>query len=226
MKKIGLLFVIAIMLMGLLLAACGNNTKVNNETSNEGNTNKGTEVVKPEATDVKLSIMLTGLGRFKDQFDEYLTQFAKKELAEKNINITYELELPAEKTLLKTRLASGDAPDIYSLHAAFDAADFEKGGYLPDLTNEPFVGKLMDDVRDIVTINGKVFAVPMESFAWNYLYNKTIFEQYGLTPPTTLTEMKQVVETLNSNKVTPFMLPYKDAYFAGWLTQLAWKSVV
>jgi raffinose/stachyose/melibiose transport system substrate-binding protein len=223
LKKIGLLFVVTIMLMSLL-AGCGSSTNVN-ETSNEGNINKSTEEVKPKAKDVKLNIMLTGQGRFKDQFDEYLTQFTKKELAEKNINVTYELELPAEKTLLKTRLASGDAPDIYSLHAAFDSADFEKGGYLPDLTNEPFAGKLLDDVREIVTINDKVFAVPMESFTWNYLYNKTIFEKYGLTPPTTLTEMKQVVETLNSNKVTPFLLPYKDHYFAGWLTQLAFCSI-
>jgi raffinose/stachyose/melibiose transport system substrate-binding protein len=175
--------------------------------------------------DVKLSIMLTGLGRFKPQFDQYLAQFAEKEKAAKNLNVTYELELPSDQSLIKTRLASGDAPDVYSLHAAFEAPTFARGGYLPDLTSEPFVAKLFDNVREVVTIDGRVFGVPMESFTWSYLYNKAVFDRYGLKAPQTLSEMKQVVATLKGNGVAPFVLPYKDAYFAGWLAQLSFCAI-
>ncbi|MBB6735326.1 extracellular solute-binding protein [Cohnella sp. CBP 2801] len=208
-----------------LVSACGGGTS-NNDSSNAGGSasaSGGSEAAKPQK--VELSLMLTGLGRFKEQFDQYLTQFAAKEKAEKGIDVTYNLELPSDGNLLKTRLASGDAPDIFSFHAAFDGPTFEKGGYLPDLSNEPFVGKLIDTIRNVVTINGKVVGVPMESFSWSYLYNKDIFDKYGLKVPTTLSEMKQVVETLKSNKVTPFMLAYKDANFPGWLTQLSFEAV-
>jgi raffinose/stachyose/melibiose transport system substrate-binding protein len=183
----------------------------------------GESGAQPKA--VKLSIILTNYGRFKPQFDQYLGQFAKKELAAKKIDVTYELELPSDPNLIKTRLASGDTPDIFSLHAAFDAPTFEKGGYLPDLSKEPFVAKLLDSVRQIVTINGKVFGVPMESFTWSYIYNKDIFAKYGLTPPNTLSEMKKVADTLKSNGVAPFVLPYKDSYFAGWLAQLSFCAI-
>jgi raffinose/stachyose/melibiose transport system substrate-binding protein len=209
------------MLVGIV-SACGGN----NDASNPGNSasaSGGSVIDKPKK--VELNLMLTGLGRFKEQFDQYLNQFAAKEKVEKGIDVTYNLELPSDGNLLKTRLASGDAPDIYSFHAAFDGPTFEKGGYLPDLSNEPFVGKLIDTIRNVVTINGKVVGVPMESFSWSYLYNKELFDKYGLKVPTTLSEMKQVVETLKSNNVTPFMHIYKEPSFPGWLTQLSFESV-
>ncbi|RED65517.1 ABC transporter substrate-binding protein [Cohnella lupini] len=215
---------LVIMLLVGIVSACGGN---NNEPSSSGNNasasnGAGTDTPKK----AELTLMLTGLGRFKEQFDQYLKQFAAKEKAEKGIDVTYNLEVPSDANLLKTRLASGDAPDIFSFHAAFDGPIFEKGGYLPDLSGEPFVGKLIDTIRQVVTINDKVVGVPMESFSWSYLYNKEMFDKYGLKVPTTLSEMKQVVETLKSNGETPFMLAYKEASFPGWLTQLSFESVV
>ncbi|MFC0333396.1 ABC transporter substrate-binding protein [Paenibacillus sepulcri] len=212
---------LGILLLAVTVSACGGN---NSSSQNNSPDASGTaDVEQPQK--VELNLMLTGLGRFKEQFDQYLKQFAVKEKAEKGIDVTYNMEMPSDANLLKTRLASGDAPDIYSLHAAFDGPVFEKGGYLPDLSNEPFAGKLIESIRNVVTINGKVIGVPMESFSWSYLYNKEIFEKYGLKVPTTLSEMKQVVETLKSNNVTPFMLAYKEESFPGWLTQLSFESV-
>jgi raffinose/stachyose/melibiose transport system substrate-binding protein len=209
MKRIFMVLGIAILFSGMVWAS----------GSAEGSATGST------VKNVKLDIMLTNYGRFKAQFDQYLGQFVKKELADKNINVTYNLELPSDPNLIKTRLATGEAPDIYSLHAAFDAPTFAKGGYLPDLTNQPFVAKLYPNVREIVTIDGKVFGVPLESFTWSYLYNKGIFDKYGLKPPSTISEMKQVIAALKRNGVVPFMLPYKDAYFAGWLSQIAFCTI-
>ncbi|NEW09187.1 extracellular solute-binding protein [Paenibacillus sp. SYP-B3998] len=168
---------------------------------------------------VELKIFLGGVDRFRDQFDKYFAQFAEKEKKEKNIEVSFNSEYPGADTapqILKTRLATGDAPDIFSFIAVNDIPDFYKAGYLSDLSSQPFAGKLTDGIKPIVSIDNKVVAVPMESLQWGYLYNKKIFNDLGLKPPTTLTEMKAVVQKLNDNKVKPFLLSYKES----WIPQL------
>jgi raffinose/stachyose/melibiose transport system substrate-binding protein len=171
------------------------------------------------AKKVELKVFLGGLDRFRDSFDKYFAQFADKEKKEKNIEVSFNSEYPGADNasqLLKTRLATGDVPDIFSLHAVNDIPDYYKAGYLADLSSQPFAAKLTDGVKPIVSIDNKVVAVPMESLQWGFLYNKKIFNDLGLKPPTTLTEMKAVVQKLNDNKIKPFMLSYKES----WIPQL------
>jgi raffinose/stachyose/melibiose transport system substrate-binding protein len=168
---------------------------------------------------VELKIFLGGLDRFRDQFDKYFAQFAEKEKKEKNIEVSINSEYPGADNasqILKTRLATGDVPDIFAVHAVNEIPDFYKAGYLADLSSQPFASKLTDGIKPIVTIDNKVVAVPMESLEWGYLYNKKIFNDLGLKPPTTLTEMKAVVQKLNENKIKPFLLSYKES----WIPQL------
>ncbi|OME86557.1 sugar ABC transporter substrate-binding protein [Paenibacillus sp. FSL A5-0031] len=211
MKKIvkGLLVT---MLATTLLAGCGSNT--NNAGSTDGAASGGGEV-----RSVKLK-MFIAQPRFKEHYDKYIADFVAKEKAEKNIDVSVQLEMPTADNaaqILKTRLASNDAPDIFALHAINEIPSYYKAGYLEDLSDQPFVGKLLDSVKpSVTTTDGKVVAVPLETLSWGYLYNKKIFTDLGITPPKTLTEMKAVVEKLKANKVTPFVLSYKEA----WIPQL------
>ncbi|TVY04217.1 ABC transporter substrate-binding protein [Cohnella terricola] len=205
-------------LVPALIAGCSSGSGNSSGSKNDGE--------QGSVRKVKLSIMLPLAGRFKDQFDGYLKQFAAKELAEKNIEVSYNLELPSDENLLPTRLASGDAPDIYSFNFATKGADFVKGGYAADLSNEPFVAKLTDSMREASKIDGKIYGVPMESFSWSYLYNKDIFEANNVTPPQTLSELKALAEKLKGNNVTPFVLAYKDSFVAGWPFFLSMQSIV
>jgi raffinose/stachyose/melibiose transport system substrate-binding protein len=154
----------------------------------------------------------------------------KKEKKEKNINVKIKLELPnpnQASQLLKTRLASGDSPDIFSLHAINDIPLFYKAGYLEDLSNEPFVEKLYDTVKPAVTTNdGKVVAVPLETIQWGYLYNKKIFRDLGLKLPQTISEMKETIKILKEHNITPFLLTYKDTYIPQLLLPLTVGGLV
>ena len=58
--------------------------------------------------------------------------------------------------------------------------------------------------------------MPLESLAWGYLYNRTMFREYGLTPPSTLSEMREVIEVLEQNGETPFLLAFQES----WIPQL------
>ncbi len=214
-KSISLTIVIAILIS--LLAGCGTsatNTGAGNSTQS-GSTTASNSMQTQEKKKAELNLVLPGLSRFKDQFDGYLKQFADKY----NYDLKYDLNMPGgdnSEQLLKAKLAAGGSVDVYALHAVNNIPNYYKAGYLTDLSSQPFVGKLLDSAKNSVTYDGKVCAVPLESVAWGYLYNKKIFQDNGITPPQTLTEMKDVAKKLKEKNITPFLLTYKDA----WIPQL------
>lgn len=172
----------------------------------------------PEPEKVTLKVFMS-FPRFKDQFEAYFEDFKAKELAEKNIDVTIELEMPAAdqaQQILQARLASNDAPDIFTLHAIADIPTYYEAGYLSDLSDLAFADTVFDSVKETVTYNGQVVALPLESLAWGYLYNRDIFDQYGLEPAMTLSEMEAVVATLEENGETPFLLAFQES----WIPQL------
>ncbi|QGQ95633.1 extracellular solute-binding protein [Paenibacillus psychroresistens] len=216
MKKV-LTTMVAVLMLGTTVACSKDSGTKENESAAPAASGDTTTVTAPKK--VELKIFLGGLDRFREQFDKYFTQFAAKELKDKNIQVTFNSEYPGSDTapqILKTRLATGDVPDIFSLHAVNEIPAFYKAGYLTDLSSQPLAGKITDAIKPFVSVDNKVVAVPMESLLWGYLYNKQIFKDNGLTPPTTLTEMKAVVQKLNDKKITPFILSYKEA----WIPQL------
>ncbi|MCM2531243.1 extracellular solute-binding protein [Neobacillus pocheonensis] len=200
MKKAISFLTVMILAVGLL-AGCN--------SSNSSASGKG-----GAAKSVELKVFIDQ-PRFKQQYQTYLDQFVAKEKKEKNIIVSVKLELPninQASQLLKTRMASGDSPDVFSLHAINDIPVYSRAGYLEDLSDQPFVKKLYNTVKPAVTYKGKVYAVPLETVQWGYLYNKKIFNDLGLKLPQTISEMEQTVKTLKQHNVTPFLLAYKDAY--------------
>ncbi|MEK3889772.1 ABC transporter substrate-binding protein [Bacillus sp. FSL K6-3431] len=201
MKRI-FITMLTLILFGGLLAACG--SKGGSATNSSGE--------KLEKVDLKVFISQP---RFKKQYETYLDQFVEKQKEEKGRDINIKLEMPnvnQADQLLKTRLASGDSPDIFSLHAGNDLPVYDKAGYLEDLSGEPFIEKLYDTITPGVTIDDRVLAVPLETVQWGFLYNKDLFAEYDLEAPSTISEMEEVIKTLEENDVTPFIRAYKDAY--------------
>ncbi|MDY8047875.1 extracellular solute-binding protein [Paenibacillus polymyxa] len=200
--------VLSTMLVGTLLAGCGANSSGSDSNGSGG-----------DGKTVNLK-MFIAQPRLKEHYDKYINAFVAKEKKDKNIDVTVQLEMPPADNaaqILKTRLASNDAPDVFALHAVNEIPPFYKAGYLEDLSGQPFVNKLMDSVKPSVTTkDGKVVAVPLETISWGYLYNKKIFKDLDLQLPGTLTEMKAVVEKLKANNVKPFLLSYKES----WIPQL------
>ena len=167
--------------------------------------------------------------RFQEQFDAYYDAFAQKVMDEQNVELDVKLEMPnAEQAnqILRTRLASNDAPDVYTLHAIADIPTFYQAGYLTDLSDQPFVDNLFDGVRPTVTHDGKVVALPLESLAWGYLYNRDIFGDLGLEPPTTISEMEAVITALNGADIPPFLLAFQESWIPQLMMALSLGGVV
>jgi len=225
MKKALHLGLILVLVMSFL-SACGGAKDNASAPSSEGTPASSGSSASPSESakadelpqKVELKVFMS-FPRFKDQFEAYFAQFKAKELAEKNIDVTIKLEMPnpdQAKQILQTRLASNDAPDLFTLHAIADIPTYYKAGYLSDLSDQPFVPKVYESVRKTVTYEGKVVALPLESLSWGYLYNKKIFAEQGIAPPLTLDEMKAAVDKLNAANVKPFMLAFQES----WIPQL------
>jgi len=167
--------------------------------------------------------------RFKEQYTKFIDQWTVKYLKDKNVKVTYEMEMPDSTTdqqLLKTRLAAGDEMDIFAIHAMNDIPVYGKAGYLEDLNDQPFVGKILPSVKDAISYNGKVVGIPLESSSWGYIYNKKIFDDNKITPPTTLTEMKAIDAKLKAAKITPWLLAYKESWVPQLVNSLAVGATV
>jgi len=224
MKKI-ISSMMAIMLIVSLLAACGSS----NEQTETIKGTDGSSNGKVEEKNVTLKVFI-GQPRFKEQYDKLANKFSEKMKADKNINVTVQLELPNSDNaaqILKTRLVSNDAPDVFSLHAMNDLPSYYKAGYVEDLSDQPFVATLIDDIKPSVTSpDGKIIALPLESLFWGYLYNKDIFAEHDIKVPMTLTEMKTVIEKLNAVDINPFLLAYKESWIPQLLLPLAVGALI
>ncbi len=104
-------------------------------------------------------------------------------LAEQNIKLTINLEMPSSdqyESFLQARLTGDDAPDLYTIHRN-NLKIYNEAGNVADLSASRLLRSFNENVRETVTVDGKVLAVPIESMAWGVLYNKAIFADCGLT---------------------------------------------
>jgi len=103
------------------------------------------------------------------------------------------------------------AKDSESTDAQLAAA----GGYV-DLTDEPFMSNYNSSVLDAQAFDGKQFAVPTGlSYSTGVYYNKQIFDDLGLSVPTTWSELTAAADTIKASGVSPFGIGGKDGWPAG-----------
>lgn len=200
--------------LALSLAGCGAGTS-------GSQTNSGSGASGQEPRQAELNVMMS-FPQYMDQWETYCRQFEQKMLEEENIKVTVNLEMPSSdqyESVLQARLTGDDAPDLFTLHSN-NIATYNDAGYLADLSGEELAGKIYDNVKETVSVDGKLLAVPIESQAWGVLYNKAIFEECGLTPPSTLSELETVCEKLKEAGYTPFMLAFQEQWVPQLMTAL------
>lgn len=177
--------------------------------------------------EAELNVMMS-FPQYMEQWEAYVKQFEAKMLAEENIKVKVNLEMPASgeyESILQARLSGDDAPDLYTLHCN-NLGTYNKAGYLYDLSGEPLANVIYDNVKETVTIDGKLLAVPIESQAWGVLYNKAIFKECGLEAPETLSDLKAICQTLTGKGYTPFMLAFQEQWVPQLMTGLTLGDIV
>ena len=117
--------------------------------------------------------------------------------------------------ILTTGLAGSDGPDVPMVRAYGQLQPNIDAGQL-----EPVDGKVegLDAIEPNLLAgakgkaDGKTYAVPLATQTLQMFYNKKIFAEQGLEPPTTWDEFIEVNEKLSAAGVTPMALGAKDAW--------------
>ncbi|MCL2864897.1 MAG: extracellular solute-binding protein [Lachnospiraceae bacterium] len=218
MKKLIALLIIVIMAASLFVG-CGNNqtTDTSTDTATADDAATDDTVVSGDMEVVELNVLI-GQPRFRAQYEAFFDKFIEK-MAGEGIDLTINLEMPGDDevtTILQTRFASNNSPDVFNFHPTNNAPIFFRAGWFADLSDQPFVADLWDDVRDSVTFDGQTVGVPLESAQWGMLYNQDIFDEHDWELPSTLSEMEDLIAEMEAAGVTPFVLSYGE----GWLPQL------
>jgi len=130
----------------------------------------------------------------------------------KNANLLFNIQQTSTvqyADLLKTKLTSGKAPDII-FGKVSEYTDIVRAGQIVDLTNQPFINRLTMEVRNMMTVDGKVYGIAEDVFTLGVFYNKDMFQKYNLQVPRTYTEYIHVMETFQANQITPFVRSYNE----------------
>jgi glucose/mannose transport system substrate-binding protein len=115
------------------------------------------------------------------------------------------------KGVLKTRLIGGNPPDTFQLHAGLEVESYSPEQYLKPL-DDLYTAEGLDKVfpKDLLTLlqyKGHYWGVPVNIHRSSVLwYNKSLFANAGVTPPTTFDEFFAVCDALKAKGIQPFVM--------------------
>lgn len=118
-------------------------------------------------------------------------------LSEQLPNIEIEFEFVSQDNfdnVLNSQLQAGEGPDI--IEVGGQTRLLARAGYLLDLTGQDFTGKYLDAGIQPYTVEGKVYATPLQSWYEGIFYNRKIFEENGIEVPKTWDEFIAVHKKL------------------------------
>lgn len=120
--------------------------------------------------------------------------------------------------LVKTRLSTGDAPDLiwYNSGSLFQALAPEQN--FTDLSDQAWASKIDKAAKPTVSTKNGVFGLPVgQTFAGAVLYNKKVYASLGLQVPKSWSEFIANSEKIKAaGSVAPILQAYGDT----WTSQL------
>lgn len=143
---------------------------------------------------------------FVTQLPEYSGVVEKFESDYPNIKLNWEQQSGDNvDTIQKTRLAAGaEGIDILTPSKA-NYPVMAEAGQLLDITGDELLDNYGESVVDSAEVDGSVYGIPMTRQTYLVWYNKDMFDECGVSEPTTMDEFMEVCEKLKSNDITPIV---------------------
>ena len=118
----------------------------------------------------------------------------------------------------------GNPPDIMLANYNHEVSRFIERCALSDLSDLPESDRVREDIWPLMdafgSCEGQVSALPYSVMMSGVIYNKEIFEEYGLEVPRTWDEMIEVADTLKANGVDPFYATFSSS--EAWTIGQGW----
>lgn len=113
------------------------------------------------------------------------------------------------KEKIRTAIGAGNAPTLIFNWAGGTLADYAANGSIVDLSGQvdDVLSRTIESIGQVGQVDGAQYAVPNNDTQPVILYyNTALFEEHGVTPPTTWDELMSAVETFSGAGVTPIAL--------------------
>lgn len=180
-----------------------------------------TEAAQTTAGDEAITLTMWSIATESDSFNPaYTKALADYQAAHPNVTIVHEtFENESYKTKIKSAVAANELPDIfYTWGGGFSKSFVESGKVfaIDEYYTDEYKAQLSTAALGNATYDGKIYGVTYTTPISLLFYNRAMFEQYGLTAPTTFDELKAVCQKFLDNGITPFGISVKDT----WVTAM------
>jgi raffinose/stachyose/melibiose transport system substrate-binding protein len=231
MKKLAVLLLCITMVFSLVLAGCGGKTGAAEPATTEGTPTEQTPSDTQEQSTTpaeKVNIAISCWGIETDPNSQIIKQAVELYNQKNTLNATATVEFTEQeqyKTKIAAQMAANEVPDVFNTWAAGFLKPFVKAGKVYNLgealdKDSEWKGRYVNGILSSLTFDGKVYAAPTTQTIVCLFYNKEIFAKYGLEPPATYEDLKNIVTTLNKNGVTPFALGNKAPWVGAMMSEL------
>ena len=223
MSKLKKWLVSAIALAMVVTAGCSSSSNNSASNASSGTSNAGSGGSASGAP-VELTLWSSEM-RSRDIIEKSIEEFNS---SHEDIKIKAEFfEDEALKLKMKVAISGNEIPDLITYWSGETFDQLVANNMLADLTdmlNE--TPELKDNVLpgglETFEYDGKYYGIPVLFSGVSLWYNKKIFAENGLTPPSTFDELLAVVDQLNEKKITPIAVAGKDRWpVLHWFSYLA-----
>lgn len=190
----------------LSLAACAGGSPEGNA---EGNAGSEVELVTLE---------LVGQQGVQEYTDVLVAAYM-----EANPNVTINASyLPSDavQTALRTRLGSGNPPDIFTAFpgdgSALSTAQLAQAGLMAPITGQAWLDRVPVGLQELLGYEGETYLWTPGYGAIGTFYNKAVFEENGIEIPQSWGELLSACRQFQDAGVVPIALGAQD----GWVTQM------
>jgi alpha-glucoside transport system substrate-binding protein len=224
-KRLSLLA--SLLILALILVACGGG-----DADNTNNTNEEPEAQPTQAEETDAGEEPDGEGSLEGEVVTIFTAAGEEQAAafkqsmapfEERTGITVEIEGSGDfETLSLVRAEAGDPPDIYNFPQPGLMADFARSGFLVDLgeflTDEYIQQQYAQTWIDLGTVDGNLYGVwhnaDVKSLVW---YPKDDFDAAGYEIPETWDELLALSDQIVADGGVPWCIGIESSGATGWV---------
>lgn len=202
MKKLFALLLVAAMIIAM--CACGNTEPTPSGSGGAVPAGKeGLPVYRDKEVVLTIEMLETnkpGMTALLEKWDALGTNV--------KIDAIFTSDLVTWATATAPKYAAGNGCDLVFAIAgsasSVSIGGFYNGGYLEDLSNEPWVGEMFDATKDLMTFDGGIYGMDFTFCPLACItYNVDIFEECGVEVPKTFDELIAACKVFNDAGYVP-----------------------
>lgn len=233
MKRIFVLALCVCFVLSFSLAGCGDKTETAPTESAPAATQAESAPAPAESEPVaepveKVNVKISCWGIETDPNSQIIKQAVDLYNQKNTLNATATVEFTEQeqyKTKIAAQMAANEVPDVFNTWAAGFLKPFVKADKVYNLSESldkdaEWSGRYVKGIVSSLSFDGKVYAVPSTQTIVCLFYNKEIFQKYSLTEPKTYADLKNIINVLNQNGITPFALGNKAPWVGAMMSEL------